>query len=264
MTPFDKYLNRTLSPMPTDHQAILEAGKEIALSEVMSRRDVNQLFDEGYLNTENGFHGLSDGSHYITVLTKMPKVSIEMLDWWFWWHAAEDVRYQIWYPGMHVANDADFQGRYDDDTLSYGERLHLSSHLVTEDVGLGMDKILIDFMHPADFGFDKAKLDPKKNTIICARVGSPDKGAWGTEMCHFVRATEEGVEMRSRFWIGQKVYRMGGFAQGLLNGILNSTFVKKKLIPKDVGRCMFHHCSQEYHNLADVLPEVYAEHGPHS
>lgn len=264
MTSFDKYLNRPLSPMPEDHQAILEAGKGITLSEVLTRDKINRLFDKGYHDTENGYHRLVDGSHYITVLTKMPKVSIEMLDWWFWWHAAEHVRYQIWYPGMHVANDADFRGRYKDESLSYRERLHLSTHLVTEDVGLGMDKIMIDFMHPKDFGFDETKLSPTKNTIICARVGSPDKGAWGTEMCHFVRLAEDGVEMRSRFWIGQKIYRMGGVAQSLLNGILNSTFVKKKLIPKDVGWCMFRHCSQEYHNLADILPEIYAEHGPNS
>jgi len=259
MNNFEKYLKRPNAPMPQEHLDILEKGKEISLDEMLHRKEINQLFNDGYLNTENGFRRLEDGSAYITVLTPMPHVTIDMINWWFWWHAAEPVRYQIWYPDMHFDNSADFQGAYDDASKSYQERLHLSTHLVTENVGLGKDKILIDFMHPVDFGFDKNKLNPNKNTIICARVGAPDKGAWGTEMCHFVRTTNEGVEMRSRFWIGNKIYRMGGFAQGFLNNILNSTFIKKKLIPREVGKCMFHHCSQEYHNLAEILPQLYKE-----
>lgn len=245
--------------MPKEHVVILEKAEEIADNLVMPRREINQLFEKGYLAGENGFRQLKNGSTYVSVLTKMPKVSIEMIDWWFWWHAKEGVRYQIWYPDMHYDIDADFQGHYEDTAKTYRERLHLSSHLVTEDIGLGKDKILIDFMHPTKFGFDKNKLN-KNVTIICARVGSPDKGVWGTEMCHFVRTTPNGgVEMRSRFWIGNKIERMGGFAQGFLNSILNTAFVKKQLIPRAIGKAMFHHCSQEYHNLADILPAVYEE-----
>ncbi|MDW3647376.1 MAG: hypothetical protein R8P61_09950 [Bacteroidia bacterium] len=245
--------------MSKDHQDILRKGEEMQAAHMLDRNKVNALLDEGYLAGENGYRRLEDGSTYVAVCTQMPLVSIEMIDWWFWWHAAEGVRYQIWYPDMHFDIDSDFGGHYDDDTKSYRERLHLSSHLVTEDVGVGKDKILIDFMSPAKFGFDMNRLDPKSETIICARVGSPQRGVWGTEMCHYVRKTAEGVEMRSRFWIGHKVYRMSGFAQNFLNSILNSGFVKRKLLPKELGSSMFHHCSQEYHNLAEILPELYAE-----
>lgn len=244
--------------MPREHVLMLHKGEEMAANLVMPRKDINQLFEDGYLAGENGYRQLTDGSTFVSVLTKMPKVTIEMIDWWFWWHAKEGVRYQIWYPDMHYDIDSDFQGYYNDNTKSYRERLHLSSHLVTEDIGVGKDKILIDFMHPSQFGFDKNKLDDTI-TIICARVGAPDKGVWATEMCHFVRKVDKGVEMRSRFWIGHKVERMGGFAQGVLNTILNTTFVKKNLLPKGLGKAMFHHCAQEYHNLADILPQVYAE-----
>jgi len=259
MKNFDKYLNRANAPMPKEHLEILKSGKEISTEAILPRNEINQLFNDGYLIAENGFRRLEDGSAYITVLTPMPNVTIDMINWWFWWHAKEGRRYQIWYPDMHYDISADFQGSYHDASKSYQERLQLSTHVVTEDVGLGKEKIMIDFMHPVDFGFDGKKLNPDENTIICARVGSPDKGAWGTEMCHFVRTTDKGVEMRSRFWIGQKIYRMGGFAQGFINSILNSTFIKKKLIPKEVGRCMFHHCSQEYHNLTEILPKLYQE-----
>lgn len=259
MSSYTKYLKRPNTPMPKEHLDILEKGQEVSDDLMLPLKEINQLFKTGYLKGENGFRRNEDGSVYAAILTKMPKVKIEMLDWWFWWHAAEDIRYQIWYPDMHFAISADFQGHYNNDSKSYRERLHLSSHLVTENVGTGKEKILIDFMNPADFGFDETKLDPKKMTIICARVGSTDRGVWGTKMCHFVRTTDEGVEMRSRFWIGHQVERMGGFAQDFLNSILNKPFVKRKLIPKGLGKAMFHHCSQEYCNLREILPQLYKE-----
>ncbi|MEM6803999.1 MAG: hypothetical protein AAF696_21520 [Bacteroidota bacterium] len=259
MEKFTQYLQRENSPMPQDHLEILQKGEEMPAADTLDRGQIHALLDNGYLAGENGFRRLADGSYYVSVLSKMPKVSIEMIDWWFWWHAAEGVRYQIWYPAMHFDISADFGGHYEDKSKSYRERLHLSSHLVTEDVGTGKEKILIDFMSPAQFGFDQSRINPRKETIICARVGSPDRGVWATEMCHYVREVEKGVEMRSRFWLGQKVTRMGGFAQNFLNSILNTAFVKKKLLPKDLGKSMFHHCSQEYHNLADILPSLYQE-----
>lgn len=258
MTKFSRYLNRKNSLMPKEHLRILNQDQEIEADLVLSRNDINKLFNSGYLSGENGFRQLEDGSTYVAVLTKMPKVSIKMIDWWFWWHAKEGVRYQIWYPEMHYDIEADFQEHYDDETKSYRERLHLSTHLVTEDVGLGKDKILIDFMHPEDFGFNKSGLNDNV-TIICAKVGSPEKGVWGTEMCHFVRVMDNGIEMRSRFWIGNKIERIGGLAKGFLNFILNRPAIKRKIIPKAVGKAMFHHCSQEYHNLADILPLIYQE-----
>ncbi len=259
MTSYTKYLQSPNAPIPSEHSAILEQGHELDPASVLPRSQINKLIAPGYLTGENGFRREADGSTYVSVLTQMPRVSIEMIDWWFWWHAAEGPRYQIWYPDMHYDISADFKGHYHDEDKTFRERLHVSTHLVTEDVGVGKDKILIDFMSPGDFGFDESRLHPEEQTVICARVGAPDKGVWGTEMCHFVRTTEEGVEMRSRFWIGHQVHRIGGFAQGLLNSFLNKPFIKRKLLPKEIGIKMFHHCSQEYHNLSLLLPKLYPE-----
>ncbi len=253
----DKYLNRPNAPMSDEHVKILENKIEISIESILKRKDINQLLKPGYLNTENGFCRLEDGTIYVAVLTKMPGVTLEMIDWWFWWHAAEAQRYQIWYPDMHYDISSYFRGFYTDTTLTYSERLHQSTHLVNEDIGSGAEDILIDFMSPKDFGFETNILDPKKETMICARVGSPDMGSWGSEMVHFVRTTEDGVEMRSRFWIGNKIYKINKAEEVDLHPILNMTFVKKRLIPDEVGVNMFHHCAQEFHNLAEVLPEIY-------
>ena len=158
---------------------------------------------------------------------------------------------------MHYNTTSYFRGSYTDTTKTYSERLHLSTHHVNEDIGSGAEDLLIDFMHPTEFGYKANKLDPSKETIICARVGSEEMGSWGSEMTHFVRTTAEGVEMRSRFWIGNKIYAIDESEKVELNPILNKVFVKKRLIPDAVGPNMFHHCSQEFHNLAEVLPELY-------
>lgn len=259
MNTYKKYLERPKARLPEKHQEILDQKTELSSDEVLPRAEVNRLFEKGYLDGESGYFRNPDGSSYVAALIQMPRVRLEMIDWWFWWHAAEPLRYQIWYPDRHFDISADFGGYYEDESKSYRERLHLSQHLVTEDIGQGKEKILINFCPPQDFGFDQNRLKAlDDHTIICAQVGSPSRGVWMVDMCHFVRKTEEGVEMRSRFWIGQQIARMPSFARGLLNSLLNQAWVKKNLIPKSTGRDLFYHCSQEYHNLAAFLPELYA------
>jgi len=257
VTKLEKYLNRQNAPIPQEHLDILKSNNDIPEAKVLARAEVNKLLMLEYIDSENGYRRNNDGSTYVAVLTKMPKVTLEMIDWWFWWHAAESVRYQIWYPEMHYDIEADFGTSYNDDSKSYRERLQLSTHYVTEDIGLGKENIVIDFKSPSEFGFDTDLIDAKKQSIICARVGSQKTGIWGVEMCHFVRVTNEGVEMRSRFWMGYKVQRMNKFGARILNTILNQSFIKRTLIPKNIGHNMFHHCSQEYHNLAKLLPDLY-------
>lgn len=258
MENYREYLNRKNSQIPKINKEILEKGKDIPRNEVLRIEDKNQLLKDGYLNCENGFYHFEDKSAYATVLTKMPKVTIEMIDWWFWWHAKEPIRYKIWYPEMHFDISSDFGEYYNNESMSYRERLHISKHYVTEDIGTGKERIVINFMSPEEFGFDKSKLkNENEETIICATVGDLGKRVWHTKMCHAVRKVEKGVEMRSRFWMANEVERMDKFGKRFLSYILNKSFIKKKLLPNDLGKYMFHHCSQEYNNLGDILPEIF-------
>ncbi|MEO0337867.1 MAG: hypothetical protein AAF242_01505 [Bacteroidota bacterium] len=258
MIAFDHYLQKANADLPQANLDVLDREADLKLADVLKIEEKNRLLNKGYLPAENGFYHFEDGSAYAAVYTPMPKVSIEMIDWWFWWHAKTSVRYQIWYPQMHYSISADFQGHYDDDSKSYRERLHLSQHTVEEDIGTGKEKILIDFLSPKDFGFDPVLLDNEQDlTIICAGVGDLEKRVWHTKMCHQVRKMEVGVEMRSRFWLAQKVERMDRFLEKPINFLLNQPLIKKKLLPKKLGKYMFHHCTQEYNNLNEILPEIY-------
>ena len=181
-----------------------------------------------------------------------------MIDWWFWWHATESIRYQIWYPEKHFGIKSDWGGYYNDESKSYRERLNHSTHYVTEDIGVGKETLVIDFMSPEAFGFDIGKMRTSKmGTIICGKGGFYDKGVWTADMCHAVRETEDGLEMRSRFWIGNEIDRMNKFGRTIINSLLNKPFIKRRLIPKNLGRYLFFHCTQEFNNLSSILSVLY-------
>jgi len=258
MKAYEEYLKRKNAAIPKINFEILEKDADIPKEEVLKIEDKNQLLEDGYLKTENGFYHFKDKSAYASVLTKMPNVTIEIIDWWFWWHAKDPMRYKIWYPEMHFDISSDFGEYYNDASKTYRERLHLSKHIVTENIGTGKEKIVINFMSPEEFGFDKSKLrNESEETIICAKVGDLRKRVWHTKMCHAVRKVEKGVEMRSRFWMANSVERFDKFGQDFLNSILNNSFVKSKLLPNNLGKHMFQHCTQEYNNLGAILPELY-------
>ncbi|MCS7144904.1 MAG: hypothetical protein NZ879_07790 [Archaeoglobaceae archaeon] len=248
MSKYERYLKRENAQLPEIHQEILKKGEEIPTEGVLKFSEKDKLLEEGYLPFENGFHHFPDGSVYVACLTKMPKVNIEMLYWWFQWHAEEGIRYRIWYPEKHFDVYTDSTGLI---------------HYVTEDVGIGKQKLIIKFLIPAEFGFDLNKLekvDFEKVAMICAKVGIKRAWftVWHTKMCHMARKVDDGIELRSRFWIGERI-EAEGFLGKILTKLLNKPLVKRRIIPKGIGKHMFHHCAQEYHNLAEILPEIYEE-----
>lgn len=244
-----------------------EVTRAIALGP-MDHRDalpferINDLLQPGYHVRETGCCFMPDNSCYVAVLTRMPKVSGEMLDWWFWWHALEDLRYKIWYPGSHLANHAEDPAQLQNCELSSRQRYWNNTHYPVEDVGIGIEQLSITFLPPADFGFDISRFDEARvATVICARVGSVTKKVLHTDMCHFVRAADGGVEMRSRFWIGRKIHSMMLSEENPIHRLINSKSIRKIMIPADTPVQMANHCAQEYNNLAAILPELYRDFG---
>jgi hypothetical protein len=221
---------------------------------------INDLLHPGYLPLENGYCHMPDGSVFVAVLTEMPNVTGDMLDWWFWWHPINSRRYKIWYPGSHFGVNLDLDiDEYRKRKGPYASRYWGTINYPVEDIGVGRETLSIKFVPPVDFGFDEFRFaEANVATAICGIVGSVSKKlAQHTYMCHFVRKKDKGVEIRSRFWIGHTVLKSGFSENSLLNRLINTKTAKKLLLPKKVGIAMAMHCAQEYNNLAEILPELF-------
>ena len=78
-------------------------------------------------------------------------------------------------------------------------------------------------------------------------------------MCHIIRATEDGAEMRSRFWLGMVAKRDGNEQIGSIEGIVANTYLARKFgVSRSAAIDLMNHCTEEMRILAGFLPELYA------
>ena len=259
--PYAKYFYKKPAPVPEDIMTAIQAGP-MSFRDALPFEKINDLLNPGYHAVETGHCRMPDNTCYVAVLTNMPGVTGEMIDWWFWWHAVEGLRYKIWYPGAHVSNSAEDREQLENPSLSARERYWNNPQYPVEDVGIGPDILSITFIPPGDFGFDTSRFEEALvATAICTVVGSVTKKVRHTRMCHLVRKTANGVEMRSRFWIGGNI-KLNMFSEkSLINRIANTKLVRMLAIPPDTPYQMALHCAQEYSNLAAILPELYRDYG---
>ena len=72
-------------------------------------------------------------------------------------------------------------------------------------------------------------------------------------MCHFIRDTDYGCEMRSRFWLGDIAHRDPTVT-------IPEAVVRQKRqenLTPDFARRLHKHCVEEMGYLADILPTLY-------
>lgn len=226
-------------------------------SEVMQWRDRLKLLEPGYYSAENGWRLMEDGSGYVAVRTFFPGATAEMLDWWFdWAQKKENIRYKIWYPGAHYAMaEIPTPGapEYPATKPSWGK-----TRFPVEDIGMGVNRIRLDFVPPSEFGFEEL---PEDTTMITVRVGFANGLVKHTDMIHYVRPVEGGVEMRSRFWLARDIEAMSG-GLGLVAFIANNNLFKQLALPSNAPKELAFHCASEYSQLASFLPELYRLYGP--
>ncbi len=244
--PEAKYYSTDFAPVPDEVMEGLAWGP-IPENKAVPFEKINELLKPGYLEMENGYSILKDGSAYVAVRTDLPGVTYEMMRWWFWWHALKDIRYKIWCPGDHYAIDVADKQRLADESLSYDERFLKNPHYPVEDVGPGPTNLSIRFVSPETFGFNVS--DFSKNGIegvTCAVVGfrNGQSTLEHTYMCHIFRKKGDGLELRSRFWLGKK---------------LNMPNIRKMISTEDTAMDMAMHCTREFNHLAGILPAVYDE-----
>lgn len=246
-----------LSRAPVDPGVLIALNEgPIERSAVLPWEERGKLLDPDHQYAENGWRRMDDGSGYVAVRTFFPGATSEMIDWWFEWaQREEDIRYKIWYPGAHYAmSEAPTPGarEYANPKPYWGK-----SRFPVEDVGVGVAQLRLDFVPPYEFGFSEL---PENTTMLAVRVGIANGIIKTTDMIHYVRPIEGGVEMLSRFWIGRELEAMSG-GLGLLAALANTRFFKQRLIPHNLPQELALHCANEYSQLASFLPELYRRYG---
>ena len=254
--PYARYWNPDMGPMQEQVQRAILHGVEA--SELgFPVTEANQLLEPGYLALENGYTRLANGQVFVAVHTKMPRVSSKMIDWWFGWHYMESQRYKLWHPRAHVANRAE-KMIGDDPGLSDREKYLANPNYVTEYVGSDLLDIVIRFSESSDF-LDVSRFHVAGiGTAVCGVIGYQNSPLAFGLIIHLIRETDDGCEMRSRFWLGQ-IEIQGLPTKGILNRIASSKFVAKRAVPTELGRDMAVHCGMEMNHLASFLPDLYAD-----
>ena len=160
----------------------------------------------------------------------------------------------------HVAIGLDIESRRRilDPEIPIREKNWGVTHHVTEDCNCGMEHIDITFLSPEDFGFDMTRWkEPYVATFVggfgwsspAHKTDHPIKAP--SLMCHIFRNTADGLEHRTRFWMG---YRMS-------NGRPELSLPPGFAVPTPAVQGLARHNVHEFRNLSVLLPEIHKEFG---
>ena len=211
----------------------------------MELHEANDLLNPGYLPFESGYRDLADGKRLVAALTRMPGCRAKMVHWWFSWLGGTD-QYKLWHPTDHVFSD--WENRRDGNYIG-------ASHLVHEYLAGPsgpLYKLRINFHDPVEL-FDPQRYRQSGATAVCARIGDLTHPVNFARMTHFVRNTDYGCEMRSRFWLGLIESRDAGvtLSEDHIRALRESN------VNEELARRLHQHATEEMGYLAELLPTLY-------
>lgn len=246
--PYAKFYDEKVQSMPED---VALKREKLPHGAIFSLKNIaQQLMQSGYLANEIGYTLEPNGEQRIAVLTKMPNVKPKMWDWWFGWHGCSDSRYKLWHPKAHVS--AIWQDGKDD--IAYIDR----TSMIQEYIGTTLEKANIQFFNPEKLGFLKEYLiDNERVVVICARLGLTTLPLDFGYLIHQIRATEDGAEMRSRFFVGGEHIALR--ANNVVSNNFSKLLSKLYKLPEQQAIDLLTHCSEEMNHIAKFLPLIYKE-----
>ena len=258
--PLAGYLERPLArPDPAALEAVT-AGP-MAPADALTLGRIDRQLDPEPLAVESGWCVMPDGVVKVQALTPMPGVSAEMVDWWFDWHPREPARYRAWHPEAHVTNAIVEPARS-------GAKAHWGAvHYPVEVLGDEEIRARIEFVAPVELGFSTNALEePGVATVVCGRVADMKIRVRHTVMSHvWLEDGRGGTLLRSHFWCGAIVRPdLPGALGDAAGRLLNRPAVRRRALPADLGPSLSRHCVEEFSNLAEILPGLFAEYGPHA
>jgi len=190
---------------------------------------------------------LPDATYLVAVRTPMPEVKADMVRWWFSDFLQTTEHYNWWHPKDHVWMDWENKEP---------GKIKGASHLVHEYIGGDLSKLRIQFVNSAEFfGYE---VNDENTFVICARVGLLEEDINIAKMCHVVRNTADGAEMRTRFWLGHVAKREGNNTISSIQGFIgNTALVRLFVLDKQLAEDLKRHAQEEMKYLADLLPTLY-------
>ena len=85
--PYAKYYYRPPAPPNPRLIEILNQGP-MDPAKALPYERINDLLDPGYHEVETGYCILENGAGYVAVNNVFPGCTVDMMRWWFAWHAA--------------------------------------------------------------------------------------------------------------------------------------------------------------------------------
>jgi len=255
--PYSKYYYREMARPNPALMGILSDGP-MDPDRALPLSEMNQLLDPGYHDVETGYCITKEGLGYVAVNNVFPGCTVDMIRWWFVWHAAGgNLRYRIWDPYSHFAIAVADQDRRKiiDPQIPLRDKYTDVDHFVIEDTGGGVENIVIRFKKFENMGFDKEKFrNSPVSEIVCGYGTSefrdnPTGFKAPAIMVHSMREISGGIEFRTRFWMGARV------VEGKAYKVI-PPFVR---IPIEAPMGLAFHNVVEFSNLAVLLPEIYEE-----
>lgn len=197
-----------------------------------------------YLPMETGWALGSDGIYHVAAATYMPNVTGAMISWWFGYITTTE-QYKLWHPRDHIYSS--WEGPHGNSTYIGGH------HLVHEMIGDELQKLKISFKDPSEYfgpGWEENFKEAGWETAICGRVnlwvGPGNIGLPIGHLMHIVMKTEDGVRMRSRFWLGDVP-------------VLKSSRMRAGVVDLGLVKGLVRHASEEMAILASFLPQLYTK-----
>ncbi len=243
---FSKFYDENVAPV----KAEILTSMQVKISLPSLAEAAQNLTQNGHNEYETGYELLPNGEQRVAVLTTMHDVTPPMWSWWFGWHGCRDNRYKLWHPKAHVA--AAWQDRKDD-TAYIGRTSQIQEY-----IGETLEKANIRFFEPTELNFsEKYIADNEEVAVICARLGLTTFPLDFGYLIHQIRKTEQGAEMRSRFFMGGEhiAIRSNSFFAKSISKLLQKYY----RLPEQQAIDLLTHCSEEMNHLAKVLPKLYQE-----
>jgi hypothetical protein len=196
---YSKYFYREDTPINDEVKEIIDNKIMMNPEDVILGDRINDMIEPEKIKVENGYCILPNGCGYVAAYHKMPGVTLEMYKWWnSWWTSGEEsnLKYKIWCPKHHY--DSGFKWNLETCGTDFPlEDVYIQDLFreVPERMGIDIEKM------------KKSKLVMVDGANATSRVLNGDYSVRPipTVVAHFIYETEDGIEMRTRFWKGYQV-----------------------------------------------------------